>query len=252
MDEWIKYLVMPSNLITLLIILAAALFYFKKHRAFRITLGLSIGIYLLLGFGPVAHFLLGHLEYRYAAYEKCESEICDIDTIVLLTGDGETKPGVPVTSHVNHSSLFRIVEAIRILQLHPQARIYISGSSDVTVLIKQVLLSANIAESSIVLDRHADSTYESAVSLHSELQNDQFVLVTSAGHMPRAMAVFRTQQMHPVAAPTEFLSQRNILAAQYLPTARHLLYSELAIHEYLAIAWYRLTGKIDPGRFPQA
>lgn len=244
MGESITSLIMPSNFITLLFLVAATLFYLKHHKASIIALGSAITLYMVLGFGPVAHFLLGQLEYSYSPYQKCHTEGCDITAIVVLTGDGEKKADIPVTSYVNSSSMFRLVEASRILQLHPDAKIYISGSLDVARMMKQVLLSMNIARQSIEVDKQANNTYQSAINLRPSLMNRKFALVTSAGHMPRSMAVFNYQQLQAVAAPTEFLSQRNILAAQYLPTARHLLYSELAIHEYLAIAWYRLSGRI--------
>ena len=45
-----------------------------------------------------------------------------------------------------------------------------------------------------------------------------FILVTSAGHMPRSMAVFEAQGMQPIPAPTEFITHDNIYT-----TNRHKL-----------------------------
>jgi uncharacterized SAM-binding protein YcdF (DUF218 family) len=69
-----------------------------------------------------------------------------------------------------------------------------------------------------------------------------FLLVTSAGHIPRAMGVFRKLGMNPRAAPTYYLTRRNWLAVQYLPSPLHLQYSDLAVSEYAALFWYRLNG----------
>ena len=96
----------------------------------------------------------------------------------------------------------------------------------------------------IIIDTHAESTFHSAINLKPVLGNQKFLLVTSAGHMYRSMLVFESQNLLPVAAPTEFLSQQNPFAAQYLPTSRHIYLSDLAISEYSAIYWYHLTNKI--------
>lgn len=234
---------MPSNLITLLIIAALILRWLGRRQLSKYALGLGLGLYLILGFGPIAHFLLGQLEYSYNSYQPCDHDECKVDTIVVLTGDGEIKANTPITSYVNSASLYRTVETSRLYLLNPNSRIYISGSLDVAQMMKQILVSLDIPAESIVVDDDAESTYQSAVNLKNRLSDHSFLLVTSAGHMPRAMAVFEAQSMKPTAAPTQFISQRNILAAQYLPTPRHLLYSELAIHEYLALIWYRLSGK---------
>ncbi len=72
----------------------------------------------------------------------------------------------------------------------------------------------------------------------------RFYLVTHAWHMPRAMAAFRRLGLEPIAAPTGFTmptSARSGLFLRWLPSARALLDSSLAFHEYLGRAWYALS-----------
>jgi len=69
--------------------------------------------------------------------------------------------------------------------------------------------------------------------------------VTSANHMPRAVAVFNKQQLNPIPAPANFL-------VKILPnrepklefTAGNLYKTERAMYEYLGLAWYKLRGNI--------
>jgi uncharacterized SAM-binding protein YcdF (DUF218 family) len=73
---------------------------------------------------------------------------------------------------------------------------------------------------------------------------EKFILITSAGHMPRAIGAFVKAGMDPVPAPTNFMSVRERRFMDYLPAPHHLVYADLAVHEYLGMAWYRLTGKM--------
>jgi len=40
------------------------------------------------------------------------------------------------------------------------------------------------------------------------------------------------------------MSVRERRFMDYLPAPHHLVYADLAVHEYLGMAWYRLTGKM--------
>lgn len=247
-SEWLKSIFLPSNLFTILLLAAMLLLALRRRVKWGAVGGWAIGgfallMYFILASGPVAHFLLSRLEYRYPAFPLTKPAL-DIHYIVVLTGDAEIRPQISLSSYPNSSSAFRLLEAARLHQMYPQAPILISGGSWVPSLLKDVLVSMGIPASAIELDNQSYNTFSSAANLAALLQGEPFALVTSAGHMPRAMAVFEAQNLRPVPAPTEFLSRKNILAAQYLPTPHHLLYVDLAVHEYLALLWYRTSGRI--------
>ena len=73
---------------------------------------------------------------------------------------------------------------------------------------------------------------------------EHILLVTTAWHMPRAMATFRAGGLSPIAAPTDY---HHGYATPYhwldlLPQADYLSMSSAACHEYLGMAWYALRG----------
>ena len=71
-------------------------------------------------------------------------------------------------------------------------------------------------------------------------------LVTSAYHMPRAMAMARGAGFNPTAAPTDFkakLAQRPLPFYSQLPSSRWLYHSTLGVHERLGLLWTRLRGQ---------
>lgn len=244
MDEILTVLKSPSNMVSWLLLIAIASYLMQFKKVSMVTSLLAASIYIILGSGPVSQLLLSSLEYTYPTYEPSHYTSQPISTIVVLTGAAEAKPDTPASSHLNNSSVYRVLEARRIHLLHPDAKILISGLGSTANILRDIMLSIDIPETSISVDEKSTTTYESASNIKHLLQDNPFILVTSAGHMPRAVATFEYQDMKPVPAPTEFISRQNIYAAQYLPTPQHMVNSEFAIHEYLGMFWYRITGRM--------
>ena len=70
------------------------------------------------------------------------------------------------------------------------------------------------------------------------------VLVTQAFHMPRARLLFEAAGLQVVPAPAHFVSKTGggFAASDLLPGASALHHSYYALHEWLGIAWARLSG----------
>jgi len=76
--------------------------------------------------------------------------------------------------------------------------------------------------------------------------DDPLVLVTSASHMPRAVALFRKQGMNPIPAPAAHLVKRRpgLVPEDFYPSAMALLKAQMAVREYLGMSWLRLSGML--------
>ena len=95
------------------------------------------------------------------------------------------------------------------------------------------------------IEPESRNTHENAqhsARLLREAGVDRVVLVTHFWHFPRAVAAFRLAGLDPVPAPMGFAdslrSESGWMAL--VPSARVLLASYLALHEWIGIAWYRL------------
>ncbi|HXE23445.1 MAG TPA: ElyC/SanA/YdcF family protein, partial [Roseiarcus sp.] len=72
-------------------------------------------------------------------------------------------------------------------------------------------------------------------------------IVTSAFHMPRAMGVFEKAGFHAIAYPVAFYTLGrwpDDLRLTFGP-GRSLRVFELAVHEWIGLAAYRASGRID-------
>lgn len=237
--KWLgKTLVEPSRIIAALLLGGLVLLVWKRHRKKSMYVFASaLTLYVVFGTGPVAFWLLGSLEFRYPPYMEIAANR-DAEDIVLLAGYAGRDDDMPLSSHVNDSSAIRILEAARVFRLKPGRRIIVSGKGDVPAIIKDVLVSLGIPAERIEIEGHSGSTMGSGENLSHLLKGKKIILVTSAGHMHRSIRTFRNFGMHPVPAPTDFMTFRNFLATGYLPSPLYLRLSDLAIHEYVGILWY--------------
>jgi hypothetical protein len=58
--------------------------------------------------------------------------------------------------------------------------------------------------SDIILRSLSKDTKDQAIHIRKILDNNSFILVTSASHMPRSIVLFRKQGLQPIPAPTDF------------------------------------------------
>ena len=112
-----------------------------------------------------------------------------------------------------------------------------------------------VPKPTIIKETDSANTYENAVDVAKILKARhiaRILLVTSAMHMPRALALFKHQGIEAIAAPCDFKSLSSG-AARYgggwqgvmlglLPDADSLHLTTMVWKEYLGIAIYQAAG----------
>lgn len=238
--EFLKLFVVPSGF--MLFALLAALLFAVSWRTRRLAAAFAIlagGVYLVFGNGPVAHWLLKGLEYRYPVVH----ELPALDHIVVLAAWGIPDPYVTVIGQASSHALPRVAEAVYLARKHPGARLTVTGAGTSPGVMAEIIEALGVSADRIRVDESSSSTYESAVHLEAELRDSTVALVTSAGHMPRTMMVFEGQGLDPIPVPTGHLSYKNIWESSILPTPTQLHLADLAVHEYMGLTWYRWRGR---------
>lgn len=242
--DLLKALIMPSNVAILALAGGIALLFVERFRTLGKALLIFAGsITFLFSTGFVAALLLSPLEYLYPSVKNSDKHP-EIKKIVVLTGYAADYALVPLSSKVNSASAFRVLEANRLYKSCPDCEIIVSGNEPASRLMKEMLVSMGVPKGQIVEDGASAHTYISAQTMRRKLNEEPFYLVTSAGHMPRAMGVFEKQGLKPVAAPTDYQLPKDAFSAGIHLSPQHLYWCNLAIGEYAGIAWYWLTGKI--------
>lgn len=106
------------------------------------------------------------------------------------------------------------------------------------------LQDLGVPESAIVLEGRSRNTEENAAFSKQALDErhaQSILLVTSALHMPRALALFRAQSIQATPAPTDFDAPPISPLRLWLPDTEALDGSAKAIKEYLGIVANRIA-----------
>ena len=236
-------IVLPSGAVALLFLLGALALVFARTRT-RAWLPLAGAglLYLVFSNGLTATLLMSPLEYAYPALREPEKHP-DARIIVVLTGYAAEDADMPFSSLLNSSSAFRVMEAANLYARRPDSRIIVSGAQPAAAIMAEQLRRFGVPSAKLTVDGESPDTSDSAERIGTQISDQPVFLVTSAGHMKRAVGVFRAQGVEPIPAPTDYQLPRRVRAASWTPSALHLRVSDYAIHEYLAMAWYELSGK---------
>jgi uncharacterized SAM-binding protein YcdF (DUF218 family) len=233
-------LVEPSGFATALFLLGVACAVSRRTRRHSLALAAASGLVLLIfSNGLVATLLMSPLEHAYPALHD-PTRHPEVRTIVVLTGWAADDDIFPLSSKMNSASAFRVLEAANLYAARPDCRVLISGSVVAARIMHQQLLRLGVPDRVLLIDIEPNSTAESAARTHELLGDAPVFLVSSAGHLRRAMWAFQQHGIRPVAAPTDYLLPRSPWKASWTTSAFHLQASDLAAHEYVGLAWYRL------------
>lgn len=181
----------------------------------------------LITYAPFSNLLLNNLESRYDRVEQIPQ---DVTYILLLGGDREK----------------RAWEAIRLYHMRQGLKIVTSGYSmhdKASDAFKTSLLlqESGIPAQDIVMQENVKDTKEEAWEMKKRVGDAQFLLVTSAYHMPRAILLFENEGLRPIAAPGDFNNpdEDGMLS---IWQSKQLKKTEQAWHEYLGLLWTKLRG----------
>ena len=171
---------------------------------------------------------------------------------VAVLGSGHTDaPGFSANNQLSPNALARITEAVRLLRVLPDARLIVSGPGDPgrpthADILAQTAEMMGVAPGRIIKIDHARDTEEESRELHRVAGEAPVALVTSAWHLPRAVALCRNAGVHAVPCPTDFAAARgpeNQLADYFGWQTESLQRSTWAIRERLGLLWISLRGK---------
>lgn len=232
----LQQLLLPGSL-ALVLMLAGLIswLFLKKKKIGKILLAAGILLYYLFFITPVSNYLLSPLEKNYSPLGAEEMQASD--KIVLLLGGKE-------------SDVLRGSEVLRIAHIgEGDMKIIISGTdpvlptSEEALGVKRFFVSRGLKEESIVIEGQSRTTWENIRNVKEIVEEIPFFLVTSAYHMERAMREFERVGANPIPAPTDFkIKTEKYTALDYFPDPQNLRNSNLAVHEYFGIVFYRLLG----------
>jgi len=235
----ISIFIMPINLVFILLILA--IIYFNKRPKVSFKYLISAVLLLLLSSMPiVSNNLMASIEDNYEAFTRSSKPV---DYIVILGNGHSSNDALPVTSQLKVASLQRLVEALRVYKIHPEARIITSGFAGNDPVsnaekMKKSLVLLGVPEHKIITENFPKDTEEEALLISPRVQGSNVVLITNADHMPRSMKYFQLQGVFAIPAPTGYwvrgLNNKSDWK-DFVPNSKKL--------EQTTVVWYESLGR---------
>jgi uncharacterized SAM-binding protein YcdF (DUF218 family) len=251
-------LVYPLSISIALSVVGLVLLARGRSRRAGVVLGVSLAI-LWVAATPVVGFALQEsLEARYAPVPPEQAQSA---SAIVLLGDA-VKPGAPPRNWADlNESADRIVHASRLYRARKAPLVVVTGGGDAHSAAVQkpadttadLLVEWGVPRDAILLERESRTTYENAVYTRKLLDargiDGPVLLVTSAAHMRRSMAVFESAGLRAIPAATDYDADGLDLGDPrvWIPDVDALQDTNRAIKEYLGMLVYRLRGQIRGG-----
>ncbi|MFP4658244.1 MAG: ElyC/SanA/YdcF family protein, partial [Desulfonatronovibrionaceae bacterium] len=173
-----------------------------------------------------------------------------LDYIVVLGSGHDSAPGFPANSRASSTTVARVVEGLRIKSLAPGAKVIFTGGriydpqSNARVMAG-VARGLGLERSRMILEEESMDTADHVRYLQPILEAKEFVLVTSASHMPRAAALFRAGGLDPLPSSTDYRAlHMDYSPWDFFPSANALEKTRRFFYECLGLAWARVSGQI--------
>ena len=258
LSKLLPLFIYPLGLSCLLMVLGL-IWLWKKPKRARWAIAASLFVLYFSSNIAVSDKLVSTLEWRYLPPDPMPTA----DAIVVL--GGATAPAIKPRPWVEVSERGdRILYGARLYNQGKAPKLILSGGRIIwrggsgaseAGDMQEIATAMNVPASDILLEETSLNTRQNAVNvkaLMAEQNINSLLLVTSALHMPRSVAIFRKLGIAVIPAPTDYLVTQEgfegadkTLQARVLalfPDAVALDQFTVAMKEYVGFLFYRLRG----------
>ena len=260
MANLVKQLLQPVAMVWLTLIVMCVCQIYRRQYRWACINGLMIVGLFLFGSTPLSGYLVSTLEKPYVRENL--DELPEADVVVVLGGMVSGSSLEPTGFDVG-STADRILAGLELIRLGKAGHLIIGGGafgprakreSEYTVLKPWIerweLVDVPVSHLGVLA-----STYQEADKVASMMEDEKWetvILVTSASHMRRAEAVFRTAGVKVIPVGCDFRGNYHNPAAsfgegfRFTPQAGQLQNLSLYLYEQIGWLYYRSRGWIKP------
>lgn len=193
-------------------------------------------------------------EFHFPPLDIGQDITADRPILVIVLGTGfNPDPQLPANNQVSGAYLSRLLEGVRILRACPDARLLVSVAGKADAAEKRLFLDRmiellKIDSARVSIITNAQSTSNEAQEFAARYNGEQVVVVTSAGHMVRAMQIFEDASLSPMAAPADYGFARagspgEKIWPRWVPSADGVGSNHQWLYEQIASLWHLISGR---------
>jgi len=263
LSKTLGILLLPTDFLIFVGIAGAILLGTRFARLGRRLMVVSLLLFAICGFSPLGSWLLFPLESRFPAWDAARGAP---DGIVVLGGSIDADVSAARGVAVVRGAADRIVAAAALARQYPDARIVFTGGSSNLIendpreadYAAEIFERLGVRRERLTIERRSRNTEENAEftkAIAAPKNGERWLLVTSAYHMPRSVGLFRKAGFAVEPYPVDWrVGSRADLLRLSAVAIEGLQRTGLAVHEWIGLLAYRLTGKTSqllPGPDPE-
>jgi len=248
----LSFVTQPLAWVALLLLAGLLCTLFRRKCGHGLSWAALI-VLLLQGWEPLPDALIRQLETQYVAPTP-KDNLQPYKGVVVL--GGALDPAYVWQGHDQvalNDAAERMTVPVTLLQHYPHLKLLFTGGEGELFVdglteadrAKLFFDSMGVAPQQVIYESASRTTYENAVlsaSLSGVNLVQPWLLLTSASHMPRAMATFRKAGWNVTPYPVDFRTGLRTPWTQY-SLSNGASKWHIALHEWVGMLTYRLTGR---------
>lgn len=245
------WLLSPDILLLIVILFTWLLLALGANKLAKKIHTVTAAACLLIAFLPLGSWLLHPLENRFPVNPVLPQHI---DGIIVLGGAENAVLSSLWKQPELGDGAERYLAFFNLARQYPDAKLVFTGGSG--SLSDQSHKGADVAQtlferlgldtSKIIFERQSRNTYENAIfskRLAAPASRENWLLITTAWHMPRSMGIFTRAGWPMIPYPVDHQNTPDERLRVELDFSQHLCNLRTAVREWLGLVAYRLTDK---------
>lgn len=242
-------LAQPVNLLFIFLAIATLLLWWRPPVG-RVMITVLVVLAWIAAAFPIGDYYLREIENKYPVPALSER----VDGIILL--GGFTWPEGTEAHHQlqTDAKADRFLIFAQLAQKYPDAKLVFTGGSgnplrqDVREadLVKELWINLGYDPARVMWERESRNTYENALfskNLANPQPGENWVLVTSALHMPRSVAIFEKQDWKVIPYPADYVTNNQSIWRYEFSVMDNLWRLMAAMREILGMFVYQMTDR---------
>lgn len=244
-----EVLAQPLNVLLLALLVGFLLHLVRRQRAGWGMVAFAALMLALAGTLPWADWLVAPLENRFPPPARLLERV---DGIVVLGGAINPVLSAERGQPAVNASAERLFAMVELARRYPAAKLVYSGGTGSIAhqelkeapVARDILERVGVDTARVIFESQSRNTWENATlsrPLAQPRDGETWLLVTSAGHMPRAVGAFRAAGWPVQPYPVDYLTAGRTQGFGG-GIAGGLGLISFALHEWAGLAYYRWRG----------
>ncbi|MCB2012445.1 MAG: YdcF family protein [Geminicoccaceae bacterium] len=241
----------PSNFLLLVAFACSLLALDVRRRKPGVIAAIAMTMLVVAAVLPVGLWLRQPLEDRFPRPQALPDEVAGI---IILGGAQQPHITLVRGTLALNDRAERLIEGLALAGRYPDARILLAGGSgaiggvggsegDVNRVFARLM---DLAPERVIHEEQSRNTFENAQFSWQLIQPDDdenWILVTSAAHMPRSMGIFRKLGWNVIPWPVDYQTSGDLEMAPELNMSGRLAELDETVREWIGLVAYRFMGR---------